>query len=56
MMPRLDGYGLLKAVRDNPATRSLPFILITARAGEEELLEGLAEGADEYIAKPFGSK
>lgn len=55
-MPRLDGYGLLKAVRDNPATRSLPFILITARAGEEELLEGLAEGADEYIAKPFGSK
>jgi signal transduction histidine kinase len=53
MMPRLDGFGLLKAVRENEALRDIPFILLTARAGEEARVEGLAAGVDDYLVKPF---
>jgi len=53
MMPVLDGFGLLKALRDNPRTRSIPVILLSARAGEEARLEGISAGADDYLVKPF---
>jgi signal transduction histidine kinase/DNA-binding response OmpR family regulator len=53
MMPRLDGFGLLKAVREDEALRDVPFILLTARAGEESRIEGLEAGADDYLVKPF---
>jgi signal transduction histidine kinase len=53
MMPRLDGFGLLKAVREEPALRDVPFILLTARAGEGSRIEGLEAGADDYLVKPF---
>ena len=53
MMPRLDGFGLLKAVRENEGLRDIPFILLTARAGEEARIEGLEAGADDYLVKPF---
>jgi signal transduction histidine kinase/DNA-binding response OmpR family regulator len=53
MMPRLDGFGLLKAVRQEQALRDVPFILLTARAGEESRIEGLEAGADDYLVKPF---
>lgn len=53
MMPRLDGFGLLKAVRENPDTSTLPVIVVSARAGEDMQLEGLAAGADDYLVKPF---
>ncbi len=53
MMPGLDGFGLLRELRAGMATRTIPVILLSARAGEESAVEGLAGGADDYIAKPF---
>jgi PAS domain S-box-containing protein len=55
MMPRLDGFGLLKALRDDPATRNIPVILLSARAGEESRVEGLSAGATDYLMKPFSA-
>ncbi|MGE5118095.1 MAG: response regulator, partial [Betaproteobacteria bacterium] len=55
MMPALDGFGLLAALRADPATRTLPVILLSARAGEEACIEGLAAGADDYLVKPFAA-
>ena len=56
MMPVLDGVGLLRMLRAEPATESLPVILLSARAGEEAAVEGLAAGADDYILKPFSAR
>src|SRR5437667_9183879 len=53
MMPRMSGYDLLKAVREDQKLRSIPVILLTARAGTEARIESLEAGADDYIAKPF---
>jgi signal transduction histidine kinase/CheY-like chemotaxis protein len=53
MMPRLDGFQLLKAVREEETLCDVPFILLTARAGEESRIEGLEAGADAYLVKPF---
>src|SRR4029077_11506812 len=55
MMPRLDGFGLLKALRADERTRRLPFFLLSARAGEESAVEGLDAGADDYLIKPFSA-
>ena len=55
MMPRLDGFGLLKALRADPRTRQVPLILLSARAGEEATVEGLDAGADDYLIKPFSA-
>ncbi len=56
MMPRLDGFGLLRAVREDDALRDLPVILLSARAGEEARAEGMDEGADDYLTKPFAAR
>jgi signal transduction histidine kinase/DNA-binding response OmpR family regulator len=56
MMPRLDGFGLIKAVREDAALRDLPIIVISARAGEESSVEGLGAGADDYLVKPFAAR
>jgi signal transduction histidine kinase len=56
MMPVLDGIGLLQALRKNPATRAVPVILLSARAGEESKVEGLESGADDYLVKPFSAR
>jgi signal transduction histidine kinase len=56
MMPRLDGYGLLQAVRGDPALREVPVILLSARAGEEARVGGLDAGADDYVVKPFAAR
>ncbi|MCF6744156.1 response regulator [Blastococcus sp. KM273128] len=53
MMPRVDGFELLRELRSDPATRDLPVIVLTARAGQEASVEGLEAGADDYLAKPF---
>ena len=53
MMPRLDGFGLLKAVRADPALHAMPFVLLSARAGESARAEGLEARADDYLVKPF---
>ena len=56
MMPRLDGFGLLRAIRGDPALATTPIILLSARAGEEARIEGLDAGADDYLVKPFGAR
>ncbi|MBM7116393.1 ATP-binding protein [Archangium primigenium] len=56
MMPRLDGFGLLAALRADPVTSSLPVILLSARAGEESSVEGIEAGADDYLVKPFSAR
>ncbi|PSN10677.1 diguanylate cyclase [filamentous cyanobacterium CCT1] len=56
MMPRLDGLELLRSLRADAQTRELPIILISARAGEDDRIEGLEAGADAYLTKPFSRR
>ncbi len=56
MMPGLDGYGLVQALRSAPETQELPVILLSARAGEEAAIQGLDAGADDYLPKPFSGR
>jgi len=56
MMPVLDGFGLLSAIRANEASEKLPVMLLSARAGEEASSEGLRAGADDYVTKPFSAR
>lgn len=56
MMPRLDGFGLVQALRADPRLADIPVILLSARAGEEARIEGLGTGADDYLAKPFSAR
>ncbi|MEO7217733.1 MAG: ATP-binding protein [Gemmatimonadaceae bacterium] len=56
MMPMLDGFGLLRALRDNPLTSGIPVILLSARAGEEARIAGMQSGADDYLIKPFSAR
>ncbi len=56
MMPGLDGFQLLDALRSDEETRAIPVILLSARAGEEARIEGLGAGADEYLQKPFSAR
>ena len=53
MMPRMSGYDLLKAIRGDNALRSIPVIMLTARAGIEAPSGELGDRGDDYIAKPF---
>ncbi|ATB51426.1 ATP-binding protein [Corallococcus macrosporus] len=56
MMPGLDGFGLLRALRASPLTSDIPLILLSARAGEEATIEGLEAGANDYLVKPFSAR
>ncbi|MGB9460336.1 MAG: ATP-binding protein [Candidatus Acidiferrum sp.] len=56
MMPRLDGFELLRRVRADKDLKSIPVILLSARAGEESRVEGLDAGADDYLVKPFSAR
>jgi DNA-binding response OmpR family regulator len=53
MMPDMDGYETLQAIRGNPATQSLPVILLTARDDDQCKTRGAELGADDYVTKPF---
>jgi signal transduction histidine kinase len=56
MMPKLDGFGLIQALRADVLTRNIPIILLSARSGQEAAIVGLDMGADDYIAKPFTTR
>jgi len=53
MMPNMDGWDTLKAIRKNPKTQYLPVIMITAVSEDQKIVSGLKIGADDYIVKPF---
>ncbi len=56
MMPGLDGFQLIAALRGRDETRTVPVILLSARAGEEARVDGLQAGADDYLVKPFSAR
>ena len=52
MMPELDGYGVLRALRDDPRTMTTPFIFLTAKGEKPDIRAGMNLGADDYLTKP----
>jgi PAS domain S-box-containing protein len=56
MMPEMDGFELLRQIRGDPTLRDIPVVLLSARAGEESRVEGLAAGANDYLVKPFAAR
>ncbi len=56
MMPVLDGFGLLAALRDDPRTVGTPVVMLSARGGNADASEGLEAGADDYLVKPFTAR
>lgn len=56
MMPRVDGFELLRRMQADPVLTAIPVIMLSARAGEEGTLEGLEAGANDYLAKPFSAR
>ncbi|MBP3243328.1 MAG: response regulator transcription factor [Ruminococcus sp.] len=55
MLPEEDGISILRRLRSNEQTRRLPVIMLSAKGSEPDKVEGLDSGADDYIAKPFGT-
>jgi DNA-binding response OmpR family regulator len=55
MMPRLDGYGVLKALQSEPGMAHIPFIFLTAKGEKDDLRDGMNLGADDYLTKPFAN-
>lgn len=53
MLPELDGYGVLTALREEPVTATIPFIFLTARSARADFRQGMDLGADDYLTKPF---
>lgn len=55
MMPKLDGYGVLKALKEDAATKEIAIIMLTAKGLSDDIQKGLDRGVDDYIPKPFHS-
>ena len=53
MMPKLDGFGLLKKLKETMSTKSIPVVMLTAKAGDQDVFKGWHFGADEYLTKTF---
>jgi EAL domain-containing protein (putative c-di-GMP-specific phosphodiesterase class I)/FixJ family two-component response regulator len=53
MMPEIDGYGVLTALRQDPSTATIPFIFLTAKSAKSDFRQGMDMGADDYLTKPF---
>lgn len=56
MLPDVDGYEVLRVLRENDGTAEIPVILLTARKDEEERVQGFEFGADDYVTKPFSAR
>jgi DNA-binding response OmpR family regulator len=53
VMPKLDGFEVIRMLREHEDTRSIPIVMLTEQAGEEDVLDGLDLGVEEYMPKPF---
>lgn len=53
IMPKLDGFEVVQALREDPQIRAAPIVMLTERSGEEDVLRGLELGVEEYMPKPF---
>jgi DNA-binding response OmpR family regulator len=53
MMPKMDGYEVIRRLRESDSTRSIPIIFLTAKAQKKDVLKGMESGADDYAVKPF---
>jgi two-component system alkaline phosphatase synthesis response regulator PhoP len=53
VMPKLDGFEVVRALRGDPRTKALPIVMLTEHAGEDDVLDGLGLGVEEYMPKPF---
>lgn len=53
MMPEMDGIAFIRAVKQDAAYRGIPFIFLTAKVAKPDVIQGLEEGAVDYISKPF---
>ncbi|WP_434686542.1 hybrid sensor histidine kinase/response regulator [Pseudanabaena minima] len=53
MMPEIDGYGVIAALRNNPATTTIPFIFLSAKSDKNDFRQGMELGSDDYLTKPF---
>jgi two-component system, OmpR family, alkaline phosphatase synthesis response regulator PhoP len=53
MMPRMDGFALLRTLKANPDTQGIPVIMLTAKAQDKDIFAGWQAGADVYLSKPF---
>ena len=56
MMPELSGYDVMKILRQNPATETIPFVFLSAKTSAAEIREGMNLGADDYLTKPVSGK
>jgi two-component system, OmpR family, alkaline phosphatase synthesis response regulator PhoP len=56
VMPKLDGFEVVRALREDPLTKGLMIVMLTDRGGEEDVLDGLGLGVDEYMPKPFSPR
>jgi DNA-binding response OmpR family regulator len=56
VMPKLDGFEVVRALRSDPATTALPIVMLTDRSSEDDVLDGLDLGVDEYMPKPFSPR
>ena len=53
MMPKMDGFEVVRRLRAEEATKRMPIIMLTARAQDSDVEEGFESGADDYLRKPF---
>ena len=53
VMPKLDGFEVIRALREDPRTSELPIVMLTERTNEEDVLGGLDLGVEDYMPKPF---
>jgi two-component system, OmpR family, alkaline phosphatase synthesis response regulator PhoP len=56
MIPEISGYEVCTILKENPTTKQIPIIILTARGTEEDIVKGLESGADDYLTKPFSPK
>ena len=56
VMPKLDGFEVVRALREAAETAAVPIVMLTERAGEDDVLDGLGLGVEEYMPKPFSPR